>query len=481
MQPEDKHLCSDCVGEGFLRAEIENVGKRLLCSYCGERGKSFTLEQMADAIEIALREHFYQTPTDPDALEYAMAREGEWNWERKGNPVKDVIQQQAEITSKAAEDVRKALHDRHYDRELAQMGEEGPYDREAHYAERDVGSGDSQAMWLHFEESLKTEGRFFSATAQKTLDSVFEGLAQHKTHDGRRIIVDAGPGSQLPVLYRARVFQSDKQLEEALKRPDREVGPPPPPAVPSGRMNVHGIAVFYGAEDPVVALAEVRPPIGSKVVVVRFELTRNVRLLDVEALRSVYVEGSIFDPGYLGRLERGQFLQWLSQRISTPVLPDDEPFDYIPTQVIAEYLASEATPALDGIIYPSARGGGNKSNVVLFHKAARVQSMDIPKGTTISANLYNFNDEGAEPDYSVWETEVAKMVPFGGDPAFHDLDVPFASEPLDASGPPESDCRQPTLRADISGVEVHEVKGITFKTDRHEVRRRHIKRLKEKF
>jgi RES domain len=48
-------------------------------------------------------------------------------------------------------------------------------------------------------------------------------------------------------------------------------------------MNAQGIAVFYGATDPLVALADVRPPVGSTVAVGRFELIRPVRLLDVEA------------------------------------------------------------------------------------------------------------------------------------------------------------------------------------------------------
>jgi len=53
-------------------------------------------------------------------------------------------------------------------------------------------------------------------------------------------------------------------------------------------------------------------------------------------------------------------------------MPDDEPFEYLATQAIADFLATEANPALDGIIYPSVRGSDGKLNVVLFHKAARV-------------------------------------------------------------------------------------------------------------
>ena len=73
-------------------------------------------------------------------------------------------------------------------------------------------------------------------------------------------------------------------------------------------MNAQGISVFYGASDLATALAEIRPPVGSRVLVGKFDLARPVRLLDVEALRSVYVGGSIFDPAYIGHLELAQFL-----------------------------------------------------------------------------------------------------------------------------------------------------------------------------
>jgi RES domain len=73
------------------------------------------------------------------------------------------------------------------------------------------------------------------------------------------------------MLYRARVFFQDMaKFEEAMKRPDRDIGPPPPSVAVAGRMNAAGISVFYGATHPGVALAEVQPPVGSKSIDRRF-------------------------------------------------------------------------------------------------------------------------------------------------------------------------------------------------------------------
>jgi len=251
--------------------------------------------------------------------------------------------------------------------------------------------------WSLFEESLKRETRYFNRTAEAILTSIFGGIDGHKTINGRPIVVEAGPGKELAVLYRARVFQAEAKLQEAMGRPGRDVGPPPPSVAVAGRMNAAGIAVFYGATDPSVALAEVRPPVGSKVLIASFEVIRPLRLLDLSALELVADEkGSIFDRSYIRRLKRAEFLRELSQRISRPVMPDNQPGDYLPTQVIADFLATAANPPLDGIIYPSdqvghlqsprrIRGGGvDKRNVVLFQKAAHVQALDIPDDAVIS-------------------------------------------------------------------------------------------------
>jgi hypothetical protein len=135
----------------------------------------------------------------------------------------------------------------------------------------------------------------------------------------------------------------------------------------------------------------------------RFQITRPLKLLDVEALRSIYVEGSIFDPTYIERLKKAKFLASLSSQITKPVMPDDEPFEYFVTQGIADYLATKKEPNLDGIIYRSVQHGRSKRNVVLFHRSARVESLDLPRGSEISAHLYEHSDEGTTPDYWVFE------------------------------------------------------------------------------
>jgi hypothetical protein len=69
--------------------------------------------------------------------------------------------------------------------------------------------------------------------------------------------------------------------------------------------------------------------------------------------------GSLFDAEHRHRLKQLEFLRGLSKRLSKAVMPDDQVLDYLPTQAIADFLATEATRPLDGIIYPSVQIGAD--------------------------------------------------------------------------------------------------------------------------
>ena len=462
-----RYLCSACVGESYLRAEIVRAGQKGKCDYCGEPGLIISIGELADAVDATFERHFVMTPDQPSASEYAMLSEGDYPWERKSDPARDAIAIAAEIDEEPAEDVRQVLAERHHDMELAQMGEDSPFDEDAHYAERDIDDIEFQENWRYFEESLKTEARFFNANAKVTLDSVFEGIHEHKKDDGAPVIVEAGPGTDLTGIYRARVFQSTAKLELALKHPDKELGPPPPELAVAGRMNARGISVFYGATSAELAVGEVRPPVGSRVAVARFEFSRTVRLLDVAALRAIYVEGSFFDPAFMSRLELAKFLERLSDHFARPVMPGDAHLDYLPTQAIADYLAARNDPVLDGILYPSVQGDEDAANVALFHKSARVAAIDLPQGTEISASTGMHTEEGWDEHYWVWEKIPA------ADPDVQDkqLDVFEPGAFLMASHDLDRDVRETVLKIDLPSMQIQRVRAAKYATKVYEVQR----------
>lgn len=468
-----KRICSACVGEAYLSQEIDRTGDEVECSYCEETAQCWRIEELADRIETAFEHHYIRTSDQPTAWQQSLLsdRESDYQWTRDGYPVLDAIEGAAEIPREAAEDVLAILDDKYGDFDSAAMGEETEFSPDSYYDETGPNSQVWHEEWRCFEESLKKEARFFSHTAAAHLASVFGDIDKLKTRDDRPLVVDGGPQFALDHLYRARVFQADEKLEEALCRPDLHLGSPPARLASAGRMNARGISVFYGATDAGVAIAEVRPPVGSKAAVARFVIIRPLRLLDLTALQEVHDRGSIFDPSLKDRLERVAFLQSLGLRIARPVMPDDETFDYLATQAIADFLATENEPRLDGIIFQSAQSKEGR-NVVLFHKAARIEAAEFPKGTEFRTFCGYGTEDGWETDYSVRE-----LVP---PPAPHpkEGDDVFGFLPFPESRPPwNDDFREATLRVDPMSLEVHHVDWVevhctTYKVDRHRSEKR---------
>jgi len=459
-------LCSRCVTEPFLRAEIDRAGQVAECSYCGDEGETFTIAEVADRIEKAFEEHFERTSTGPDGFEYSMLsdKESNYEWERHGQQVLWAIANAAGIDEDPASHILAILEDRHSDREYHEIGEECEFDSESYYERKKLRCDEHYEKWNRFEKSIKEEGRFFNREATSILEELFRDLPLLQTGAGKPVVVMIGPAAPLRQLYRARVFAGeDTKLEGALKTPWKELGSPPMAAATSGRMNARGISVFYGADTAVTAIAEVRPPVGSKVAVARFDLIRPLRVLDVEALKSVRAVGSIFDPEYLSKAELALFMEVLSARIVRPVMPNEEAFEYIATQAVADYLANISR--LDGIIFPSVQTGQTGSNVVLFHHAARVEEVVLAKETRISAHLEQYDEDGPHPDYWVLEEMPPEPKPTpktGGLRLSIDFDQPFDHQTYDA--------RSASLRIDRDEVKVHHIEAVSFTTQEHSVR-----------
>jgi hypothetical protein len=325
--------------------------------------------------------------------------------------------------------------------------------------------------WRSLEISLKTEARFFSRTAANHLMSIFDGIGELQTHEGRPLVVDAGPGTDFHTLYRARVFQSDDKLKAALGRPDIHLGSPPESLATAGRMNARGISVFYGASNRKAAIAEVRPPVGSQIALAQFEIIRKLRLLDLSALSDIRVTGCLADFGLAGRMDDAVFLRSLSRRIRRPAMPDDEPSEYLATQAIVDFLATEASAPIDGIIFPSLQSVGHDLNVVLFHKAARVGPMDVPDRTEISTSTGRWTENGWVDDYEVLEIVPPNHARTGENeenPGSPGSAAIVEAVPLD---PRNVDWRGETLRVVPESVQVHRIMSVEFATDVFTVKR----------
>lgn len=454
MNEEDidsKYICYNCVKETILHDEIKRKGNKHICSYCSKNVRCYSIPELSARIDYAFQTFYERTSEFPDDYESRLLDddEGDFYFERHGDPVLNIIMDIAWIDEPAAADVQEFLADENSSRSSDEIGEETEYASDSHYELKSIGTGAWQSDWTKFEDSLKFKSRFFNSEGSELLNSIFEGIEKQITHDKRPLIVTAGPGQKISHLFRARVFQNEQQLRQALSYPDQELGPPPSKYAATGRMNAAGISSFYGATDPSVSIAEVRPPVGSNVAVARFDITRNIKLLDLAALSKTRSFGSYFDENYLKQSEKANFLRNLSARMTRPVMPDDTSFDYLCTQAIADFLASDLKREIDGIIFPSAQTVGEHVNVVLFNKASLVKKINYPKGTTIDARTEQETDLGPEKMF-----EVFVKTP-------HILEEDPTIGHFDSAS---SDTRITTLEIKTDSITVHSVESVNYKT-----------------
>ena len=224
-------------------------------------------------------------------------------------------------------------------------------------------------------------------------------------------------------------------------------------------MNAKGVPIFYGATKPVIAISEVRPPVGSHVVVAQFKIVRPLKVLDLRQLGTVRLkpESSLFDPETIKQATRRDFLRDLTRQIVTPVVPELEDHRYVVTQAIADFLSTHPKLNLDGIIFPSAQLSDETdqpgSNVILFNKASRVLYSDERYGKRTCVSLYEYDEDS--PDGRIEPSITTKENLTEKDTDVWDWGV--------------SERYQPALQLDLDAISIVEVEGVKYKVSSYEV------------
>jgi len=134
-------------------------------------------------------------------------------------------------------------------------------------------------------------------------------------------------------------------------------------ALQANRMSPAGIPMFYGAVEPTTAIKEVAIRASYEQVTVGcFKTSQICTVVDFTRLPPV---PSMFDPemGSMRRLIH--FLHEFAEKLSKEARPTYEQIDYVPTQIVTEYLLrifNDGT-LIDGLLYSSSQTG--KASAVL--------------------------------------------------------------------------------------------------------------------
>jgi hypothetical protein len=203
--------------------------------------------------------------------------------------------------------------------------------------------------WDRFKYQCKHYGRYFDFGFEvETRESLLGTLSKILSHEKLKSKL-----KKRKQIWRARVLSEDDKFSfnESPNKMQKEIGPPPNQNVKNNRMSPAGISYTYVSENPETCIIEVRPNYGSEMLVGKFEIIKNLKLLDLTFIPNYRVK-SIFNPEYDHDMRWAtNFLEQFIDDITKPCMKDDAILDYIPTQLLAEYIRKEG---YDGIKFYSS-------------------------------------------------------------------------------------------------------------------------------
>lgn len=235
----------------------------------------------------------------------------------------------------------------------------------------------AQALWNSFYNDVMYNHRYFIS------HPMLEKLKEISKGCEKTIYPDA-------IYYRARIIDSNAARNEHMVAKcygpnateedvkwyrnkankfrglckDGSYVPPNPQVIRDGRSNPKFIRYLYMAESPTTAVFEVRPLLFSSINVAGIKVKNELKIADI----AVDID---MDP-YKEKSQDEWLLSFIQSAFSSPT---NNPDDYIPTQIIAEYFRHLG---YDGIRYSSSlHNGGFNLTIFDTSKCEAVFSTDL--------------------------------------------------------------------------------------------------------
>jgi hypothetical protein len=320
-------VCPDCFGSSGLKRRIVEIRPKFEDGACNfhPSKKGVPISEVAEIVDEAFRIRYTYSSVD--------SRTGEYN----GNNLDDTLW---ELTEAEDVGVIKALAD-----ELLELegywppdGGEPFYSDEVGYEVNDFGYDEHSNTWQFFRREILHEQRFFNTKAMEKLSEIFDGLHLLRDDANLPAVYEINPNDDEAQFFRARINNSMDGRQKIAENPARDLGPPPENLRRAGRMNSSGILAFYGAFDIDTCIAELRPAVGETVISAQFCLVRPILVLDTTRFSGRPKDINIFAKTHVKRMRLWKFMSTFMHEIAQPCLPNDEHLDYVPTQVVSEYL-----------------------------------------------------------------------------------------------------------------------------------------------
>jgi hypothetical protein len=212
-------------------------------------------------------------------------------------------------------------------------------------------------LWEDFAKNVKHKARYFDHkdfSVTKTLEKFNEFFEK--------------------TIYRARLIDSDKTENDIKNNPkSEELGKTPKKYAQNNRFSSVGISYGYFAFDKKTALAETRASKGDKFVIGEFSLSLNLKLVDFRQNSISKLTNPFLDTFDIRSYCASFTIKKFIEDISKPISDKDSLLEYVPTQVMAEYIWHKG---YDGFIFDSSQKSGGE-NIVIFGENPAYKSYSI--------------------------------------------------------------------------------------------------------
>jgi hypothetical protein len=360
-------VCESCLVDPVLRRLARRFDTATRCDFCG-RASEAVLAAPADSI-VAHIQHCLNRSWKPRGETSSGSVDDAWPWVIL--PFDEVLRHECQpsfASDRFTAYVRGALG-------VTPWVPRGP----------ELTHGEAlKFSWDLFKVTVKHGTRFFFApdgcdvAAARSSSNPLRRGAEMLRELGRIIdelsLIREVPGGHR--VFRLRLHEPDEAPIAAAA-----LGTPPRRAAGQGRMSAAGIPAFYGAADELTARAETTGLGARAGTLATFETTRAMRIVD---LCDMPARPSLFEVGADAEATRARidFLAGLTADIRSPIERDDRiHIDYVPTQVVGEYLRCVFTDRsgepIDGVAWGSARRLGGRS-LVLFVDSSRCIDVHDP-------------------------------------------------------------------------------------------------------
>lgn len=341
----DRAVCLECIRDDALRGQVAKSLTESACKFCGrDSGDSGT--PIAAHFEVLMR-----AVVDAIAFRYDRSEET-LLWSDDVTPrldswdVAEVVCDDA-VTDDVLEAIQGALDPDEWNEDPGALPPNVAL----------------ASAWASFAEKVKHETRFvFLSIAEEhsdhpddfTTTETLEALVRIiEVRDALRYLT---PGTKF---WRGRMVDEPKTFDINAT----ELGPPPSSRASANRMSPAGISMFYGCTDVPTVVAEIGAHSVKRYATVgQFESVKPLTVVDLASLPKT---PSLFDVERRESYYELAFLHAFAKDLSAPVVIDGrERIEYVPTQVVTEYLRWLPSFDVDGILFVSAQNGG--TSCVIF-------------------------------------------------------------------------------------------------------------------